>query len=390
MVLKVGFGAIASSYSPIPDWSAWNGSLDGSGVQYTSQGPACLSEAKLDTEKTIVAWSEDSGFSSRYIKAVITTSSGVTPTIGTSVIINNAASIGTRYVDIVALDSSRALVIWNTSENSIDGCILSISGTTITAGTNKNITAAVSGFSICNNAALTKVATDKAVIAYTGVIAGTSGMGAFIVTVTGTTINNAGAHLNAHASSALGGISICALDESRVLIGYSGTAFIGAICLAVGGSTLTAPSARVTIGTSGYLYPSVANVTADSAVIAYVDQNVNTHGYAAGMTLSGTTITAGTPAKFDSTDQIYLSANGNSLLMLNTTQLMVGYSKASTNIIYGKVITLSGTALSFGSIVTIGGSGNTTSQYTLSLIDYNRVLASYNATQGHVKILKHI
>lgn len=94
----------------------------------------------LDTNKALVVYPDSSN--SNYGTAVVVTVSGTTITAGTPTVFHAGTTANYGIADICKLDSSRALVIYSRSDDSnyVNGQVLNVSGTTITAGTKTRLT----------------------------------------------------------------------------------------------------------------------------------------------------------------------------------------------------------------------------------------------------------
>ena len=163
-------------------------------------------------------------------------------------------SANSTYISVSTLDSSKAIVCYQDGGNSSYGtaCVLSISGTTITAGT--------------------PVVFESATSTY---------------------------------------ISVSTLDSSKAIVCYrdDGNSSYGTACvLSISGTTITAGT-PVVFESATSTYISVSTLDSSKAIVCYTDDGNSSYGTACVLSISGTTITAGTPVVFESASSYYISVS---------------------------------------------------------------------------------
>ena len=183
----------------------------------------------------------------------------------------------------------------------------------------------------------------KVVIAYTD--NGNSNYGTSIVgTVSGTSISFGTAVVFESASTEHTGIAYDS-DSQKVVIGYqdggnsnAGTAIVGT----VSGTSISFGSAAV-FDTADSIRIAVSyDSNAQKIVIAYRDGGSDDEGMAVVGTVSGTSISFGTPAEFDAKSDYV-----NSVYNTTDQKVIIAYQDRADN--YGKAVecTISGTSISF-------------------------------------------
>ena len=191
----------------------------------------------------------------------------------------------------------------------------------------------------------------KVVIAYQDI--GNSSYGTAIVgTVSGTSISFGTPRVFESATTKLGFSSVgYDANAQKVVIAYrdygnssKGTAIVGT----VSGTSISFGSATVfETGSSDY-FSVVHDANAQKMVIAYEDGGNSNHGTAIVGTVSGTSISFGSPVVFESDDSRWIAATYDS----DSNKVVIAYED-SGNSSYGTAIvgTISGTSISFGTAV---------------------------------------
>ena len=191
---------------------------------------------------------------------------------------------------------------------------------------------------------------NKVVIAYQDADNSTYGT-AIVGTVSGTSISfGSPVVFAAVANTGVGGITFDSASNKVVIIyedtGNSerGTAIVGT----VSGTSISFGSEATF--TSSKISPAYATVSFDSTsnrvVVGYRDYTNSGHGYAAVGTVSGTSISFGTPVAFNAASTLHVSSAYDS----NADKTLITY-RDDGNSSYGTAIvgTVSGTSISFGS-----------------------------------------
>lgn len=322
--------------------------------------------------RVIIAFRDEGGTNDGDGIAVVGTVSGTSISFGSPVIFNNAS---TFYASpVFDSNSNKVIIAYRNSGNSNYGTAIvgTVSGTSISFGT-----AVIFNSASTNRLnAVYDVNADKTVIAYTD--SGNSNYGTAIVgTVSGTTISFGSETVFESAGTAF---PVCAFDSAnnKIVIAYgddgnasAGTAIVGT----VSGTSISFGSP--TVFTTWVNDPVITfDSTANKIVIAYRDSNNSNYGTAIVGTVSGTSISFGTSVVFNTATTTQTSISFDS----SANKVVVSYMD-SGNSNYGTSIvgTVSGTSISFGSSFVFE---TATSQYTASTFDStnNKVVINYTAS----------
>jgi hypothetical protein len=123
-----------ASVASYVDWLAYDESSDGVESNLASTGlnngidANAIDMVKIDTNKLFCIYADDTGA----IQAVVVTTSGLTPTVGTAVQVN--ASSNTKRIRVIKLDTNKVMVITGRTKE-ITCVVMTISGTVPTAYT---------------------------------------------------------------------------------------------------------------------------------------------------------------------------------------------------------------------------------------------------------------
>ncbi len=266
--------------------------------------------------------------------------SGSTITAGTSAVFESAS---TYYTSVAMLTSTKAIVTYKDVGNSEYGtaCILDVSGSTITAGTPVVFESANTSYT-----SVTMLTSTKAIVAYQD--GGNSYYGtACILDVSGSTITAGTAVVFESATTNY--ISVTMLTSTKAIVAYQdgGNSSYGTACiLDVSDSTITAGTPAV-FESATTTYISVTMLTSTKAIVAYRDGGNSYYGTACILDVSGSTITAGTAVVFESATTNYISVT-----MLTSTKAIVTYQD-SGNSGYGTacILDVSGSTITAGTPV---------------------------------------
>ena len=293
-----------------------------------------------NTNKVVIAY-EDNG-NSNYGTAIVGTVSGTSISFGSPVVY---ASVDSNYNSIVFDSNSNKVVIayYDSTNTRGRGIVGTVSGTSISFGSPTNF--------ISNNAnpiRMTYTESGKVVIVYRDGSNSYHGY-AIVGTVSGTSISfGSQTRFNDSNTSDLdvtwdsNAVKAVVVYEDNGNNNYP-TAIIGSIS----GTSISFGSEVVIANTDCYDIHGEFDSTNNKIVVAYADQGDGNSGKSAVGTVSGTSISFGTPVEFDS-DVNYISMAYNS-----TTQRMhINYAdndnSGSGTAIDGAV---SGTTISFGTPV---------------------------------------
>jgi len=307
---------------------------------------------------------------SNYGTAIVGTVSDTSISFGTAVVFESGI---TGYTS-ATFDSTneRIAIAYRDASNSSYGTAIvgTVSGTSISFGTAVVFESAASGF-ISTTFDSTN---DRVVIAYRDENNSNYGT-AIIGTVSGTSISFGTAVVFESAGS-VPTSSIFDSTNNRVVIAYTdvdnssyGTAIVGT----VSGTSISFGSPVVfESGASGYI-SATFDSTNNRVVIAYRDNDNSFYGTSIVGTVSGTSISFGTAVIFESATSNYISTVYDS----TNDRVIIAYSDVG-NSSYGTAIvgTVSGTSISFGTAVVFESANSAWISSTYDSIN-NRVVIAY-------------
>jgi len=313
-----------------------------------------------NAQKVVIAYRD--GGNSGYGTAIVGTVSGTSISFGSPVVFNSANS---NFVSI-AYDSNaqKVVIVYRDDGNSDNGTAIvgTVSGTSISFGSEAVFS---SGIANENSIAYDSNA-QKVVISYRN--EGNSNYGTAVVgTVSGTSISFGTAVVFNSATSYMYYNSIAYdANAQKVVIVYSdgnnssyGTAIVGT----VSGTSISFGSEAVFYAHS-YAYSVIAyDSNSQKVVIAYRADGNSYYGTAIVGTVSGTSISFGSSAVFESAETNYTSIGYDP----NAQKIIISY-RDETNSTYGTLAvgTVSGTSISFGTPVVYENSAT-----TLSFVAYD-------------------
>lgn len=273
--------------------------------------------------------------------------SGVAQSIGSSVVFEAAT---TRYVAAVFdSNSNKVVVVYRDNGNSEFGTAIvgTVSGTSINFGSPATFG---TSFGADYISATFDSNSNKVVVAYAN--SGNSLYGTAVVgTVSGTSISfGTPVVFNSSGTDEIG--TTFDSNSNKVVIAYRdsgnfsyGTAIVGT----VSGTSISFGSESVFESANSSFISAVFDSSNNKVVISYRDIGNSSYGTAVVGTVSGTSISFGTPVVFKNS-----SVAPFAVFDSNSNKVVIGYADGS-NSNYGTAIvgTVSGTSISFGSAVVI-------------------------------------
>jgi len=317
---------------------------------------------KISTNKFIVVYTQSSD---TYLgHAVVASVSGTTVSLGTPV----SFGAGTvDYLSVATIDTDKAIVCYRDGSVGTPGManVLSVSGTTITVGTQKQFEAGSS-----TNISVCPIGTNKALVAYRDV--GNSNYGtACAMSVSGTTISTGTAVV--FASTSCSDIATCKLNTDKALVVYSGTnSYANACAMTV--STLTITAGTPLIYKSALTeYKSIVQVATDKALVCYALDGSGDAGTSIVLSVSSTTVSAGTETTFTSNGVSYTALD---IYDITNGKFMATYTD-TTNSYYATscVIVVSGTNI-YPEYPIVFNTENS-SKHTIAQIETNKMLFGF-------------
>jgi hypothetical protein len=317
-----------------------------------------------NTQKVVIAYAD--GGNGDFGTAVVGTVSGTSISFGTPVVFDSTAI--NKYNSAVYHAAAQKIVIAYADPNSVDqgfAKVGTVSGTSISFGgrTGFELTSAgASWISTTYDATAQKIV----VVWQSGGSVGAAKVG----TISGTSISF-GAQTN-FSTSGLNGISATYdANTQKVVVTYYRATTGGARVGTVSGTGISfGTEALFTTATLGAI-SATYDAGAQKVVIAYRDQSNSNFGTAITGTVSGTSISYGTPVVFESANTFAISA----VYDANAQKVVIAYQDVG-NSNFGTVITgtITGTSIGFGLPIVFE-----------SAITSN-ITAAYNSVQQKVTI----
>lgn len=172
------------------------------------------------------------------------------------------------------------------------------------------------------------------------------------------------------------------LTDTTALITFKvGTYNLYSVILSVSGTTIS-KGTQVTAYNAGYDSLQLIGQVSPSSTSVFISFNYNSSSYAIVLTISGTTITVGTPTVVNTTGKngIYwdvLAISGSAVIGVGN------YSNETCAVIF----TISGTTITMGTTVTICTSASGFAYYRMIKISSSQVLLAFNSSSMYIQVL---
>lgn len=321
-----------------------------------------ISAVALDDNRVFIA---HSWASACYLHGVVVTINGTTITVGTDTRLNTTTGKA-KYISAVALDDSTVFIAHNQgSYDCLYGMACTISGTTITAGSDYELDAtnysgrAISSVALGDNKVFVAHSQDSKYYLY-----------GIVVTVSGTTITK-GSNTSISGNSYSGNsISTTKLNNGDIFIAHNysnSTYHLYGIVASVSGTTISKGTSTVISNGAIYtaLKPSSCLLEDGRVFIAHNYNNSNYYLYGIVCTVSDKTITAGTDTALI-TSRNYAGYSTSVLALKNKVLIFCNSegTSASEMYLYGLVAEVSGTTITTGADTQLSTTSSTA--YALS------------------------
>ena len=342
----------------------------GTAVSAGFAGESGLVVSNLSSTKFVAVTQSDAA-NSNYGTAIIGTLSGSSISFGTK---QAASSIAyPENPNVVGLSDTKFVYMFvnSSSSNIAQAVVGTVSGTSISFGS--TVTFAGGQTSLNAVSIATRLSDTKFVIVFRDSTDGAKAK-AIVGTVSGTSVSFGSETTFASPNSSKYSV-VSALSDTKVVIAWSdtpsgtrGRTIVGT----VSGTSISFGSA-VTYDSSAVVRHSITALSDTKFVIAYEDGGNSFYGTAIAGTISGTSITLGTPVVFLSSSLHYSSSD---ITNIDADNFAIVY-RGETN--KGEVIqgTTSGTDITFGSGI-IFSAANSTSNWTTLVGD--KVVIGYYQT----------
>ena len=348
--------------------------------------------ASIGDSKVVIAYRDD-GDSDKG-KAIVGTVSGTSISFGTTVVYNNA---GTANVDVGSIGSSKVVIAYSDTGNSNYGTAIvgTVSGTSISYGS-EVVFESVS----ITRPTVSSIGSDRVQITYRD----SATEGGQATTITGTVSGTAIAFSDLTTfGDNKNHVAAAAVGDNQIVIAYKQAGNSDALFRQVASTNLTsenyigmsggAVKATGTVASIGskvefesgalgnQIMASVFDPDSNKVVIAYTDNGNSNHGTAVVGTVSGTSISFGTPAVFEAGTTTHIGATYDTT---NNKVIIVYKDESNSN--YGTAVvgTLSGTDISFGTPAVYLTAASNDNSASFDTNAGKAVIASRNDSNGDV------
>jgi len=291
---------------------------------------------KISTNKFIVVYVGNNG--ARGYARVLSVS-GSTITYGDSVTLTTSSP---DYLAITTIDADKAVVSFRESGTQISSIVLTVYGTTITMGTKAVLSVQGTYLASC------KLNTDKAMLCFKNVDDTNKGH-ARVLTISGTTVTYG--NPTVFMSSTVSYLSVSQINTDKAIVFFrSLNNNCTGVAMTVSGTTITAGSYNEFTSSTDDAITSIGFGT-DKAIVCYRNASNSNYGTARVITVSGTTVNAGSSYVYKSVN-CYL----NTISVLNSTTCIVFFYNGDTSVNECAQLGISGTTITVGTIVSFGSS----------------------------------
>jgi hypothetical protein len=341
----------------------------GTPVVFESADTSSISATYDSTNNRVVIAYRDNA-NSNFGTAIVGTVSGTSISFGTPVVFESATS--ENFSATYDSTNNKVVISYKDEGNSNYGTAIvgTVSGTSISFGTAVVFESASTG----GTSATYDSTNNRVVIAYQDVADSTYGT-AIVGTVSGTSISF-GTAVVFNSATTFSPSPVYDSTNDRVVITYRdggnsgfGTAIVGT----VSGTSISFGSAVVFASASTFFPLAVYDSTNNKIVIAYRDTGNSEYGTAIVGTVSGTSISFGSEVVFESASTSEISATYDS----TNNRVVISYRDGG-NSNYGNAVvgTVSGTSISFGTPVVFESA---TTSFTSTTFDStnNKVVIAY-------------
>jgi hypothetical protein len=164
-------------------------------------------------------------------------------------------------------------------------------------------------------------------------------------------------------------------DKAIVVYTNDGTDGYGkAVCASLSGTTVTMGSSVTFEAADLSDVGKVVAMDSTHAIVAYADSGNLSYGTACCLTLSGTTVTAGSPVVFFNNSVYPIS-----IAMMDSSHAILLFSDNNDNVCT-VCLTLTDTTISYGSVLTLEGTANSNGAGVVIRLSATEALVFYGAT----------
>ena len=278
----------------------------------------------VSTDKVLVTHYGSSG----RLYGVVCTISDTTITVGTDTQLSSAGN-SSLYSSAVTLSTDKVFIEYNNSYYSY-GVVCTISGTTITVGTDVQLSTISGSYQF---ASVTLVSTDKVFVAHCGSSGSLYGV---VCTISGTTITvGTDTQLSSTSNSNMYSSAVT-LSTDKVFIAHRGGDYLyGVVCTISGTAITVGTDTQLSTVINSHQYASATLVSTDKVFVAHCGNSSSLYG--AVCAISGTTITVGTDTQLSTATNSYQYASAT---LISTDKVFIAHCGNSSTL-YGVVCAIS-------------------------------------------------
>lgn len=344
----------------LSDYSETNEVKD---TQLNSVSIRTISAVALSENKVFIAYGDNIA-NNYYLHGIVCTISGTTITVGTDTVLREAFCAG-NIISAVALNENKIFIAHSTNSNYfLYGFVCTINGNEITVGIDTQLSSEVKSG---NTISAVKLDEGKVFIAHS--YGSSYYLYGMVCTISGTTIiKGTDTKLCSDARNGGSEISVAVLDSSKVFIAFShyvNSTLLYSIVCTINGTTITKGTANgINITIPPNLFVSAVALSSNKVFVAFSYNN----SYSLGGVIcivNGTTITGGTVYALNSATN---TGKVISTVVLNQNKIQVVHSD-SNNHLYLRLCTINETILTLDNktqLSSVENSGSTISAVALS------------------------
>ena len=346
-------GTIGGAFAPLINFAGQASFSASTNAVAASAASNAMVAVSLSSTLGVAVYKDSAN--SNHMTAAALTISGTTVTAGTPVQLSASTTAG--FV-VIALNSTTFVVSYQDSTNTAKQTVVvgTISGTTITAGTPVNFSASVNSVLATTGipAIIVPVSSTQFVI---GISDSTNANKITIFSATvATTVPTFGSGVVVGTTTNRG-FFISALDATHFVVNYSDSANTNlqtTICGLLTGTTVTFPSAAVAQAAGGSSAGQSITSTALSSSAFVIGWSSASGAFVAAGTVSGTTVTMGANAQLGAATGAFWQGYGNfygGLLSLDATHIIATTTTGGVSQLWAASIAT--TTVTFGTPATI-------------------------------------
>lgn len=288
-------------------------------------------------------------------------------TLGTDAQLSTTSS-SYEYASAVTLSADKAFISFRGNSNYLYGVVCTISGDTITAGTETQISTISSSYQY---ASATALGSDKVFIAFRG---DSTRLYGIVCTISGTTITAGQETQLSSTTNTYQYASVATIGTNKVFIAHQYSNYLyGMVCTISGTSISPGTDTMLSSRTASYTDSKVTVLDTDKVFVAH-DSSGNNGLYGVVCTVSNKAITAGADTQLTAVQD----AATPSAVALSASKVFVAYS-SPMNGLHGVILAISGTSFTISTDMEISSSPS--SIVSAVLANPNRVLIAHSIGQ---------